>query len=193
MRRFLPFAALLGVAFVLGCQEQGPVGPDGLVPQFAKGGNKNKDDRPTYFITVTGDISSPTKRTRAVRTPELLIVDDVSLKLSPFFDGKLATLDGTGCGELGEQPGSISIGLGRGDDHLHLFFSFERNGATHNIGFLLDVPPTWPPTDVLTLSEVDRQWAVRSTSKKTQKDACTGAGEADEDGIDFTILIEPVV
>ena len=34
MRRFLPFAALLGVALVLGCQDVG-TGPDGLVPQFA--------------------------------------------------------------------------------------------------------------------------------------------------------------
>ena len=40
MRRFLPFAALIGVALVLGCQDvgSGPVGPDGLVPQFDKGG-----------------------------------------------------------------------------------------------------------------------------------------------------------
>ncbi len=37
MRRFLPFAALLGVALVLGCQDvgTGPVGPDG--PQFHGG------------------------------------------------------------------------------------------------------------------------------------------------------------
>ena len=35
MRRFLPFAALVGVALVLGCQDVG-TGPDGLVPQFDK-------------------------------------------------------------------------------------------------------------------------------------------------------------
>ena len=40
MCRFLPFAALLGVALVLGCQDVG-TGPDGLVPQFAKGGKPN--------------------------------------------------------------------------------------------------------------------------------------------------------
>ena len=40
MRRFLPFAALLGVALVLGCQDLGSVGPDGLEPQFVK---KNED------------------------------------------------------------------------------------------------------------------------------------------------------
>ncbi len=37
MRRFLPFAALLGVALVLGCQDVG-TGPDGLVPQFDRKG-----------------------------------------------------------------------------------------------------------------------------------------------------------
>ena len=48
MRRFLPLAALLGVAFVLGCQDQGSgvVGPDGLSPQFAKGDNNGKPKGP---------------------------------------------------------------------------------------------------------------------------------------------------
>ena len=35
MRSFLPLAALLGVALVLGCQDVG-TGPDGVVPQFAR-------------------------------------------------------------------------------------------------------------------------------------------------------------
>ena len=35
MRSFFPFAALLGVALVLACQDVG-TGPDGLVPQFDK-------------------------------------------------------------------------------------------------------------------------------------------------------------
>ena len=40
MRRFIPFAALLGVAFVLGCQDLGTgvVASDGPGPQFAQGG-----------------------------------------------------------------------------------------------------------------------------------------------------------
>ena len=38
--------ALLGAVFVLGCQDvgSGPVGPDGLEPQFAKGGGHGKPD-----------------------------------------------------------------------------------------------------------------------------------------------------
>ena len=44
MRRFFPFAALLGVAFVLGCQDVGTgvVASDGAGPQFAKGGEPGK-------------------------------------------------------------------------------------------------------------------------------------------------------
>ena len=48
MRRFFPFAALLGVAFVLGCQDlgTGPVEPYGLGPQFAKKKCKDTDHPP---------------------------------------------------------------------------------------------------------------------------------------------------
>ena len=52
MRRFLPFAALLGVAFVLGCQDVG-TGPDGLVPQFGKGGGKGKPPSGVVPATLT--------------------------------------------------------------------------------------------------------------------------------------------
>ena len=64
MRSFLPFAALLGVALVLGCQDVG-TGPDGLAPQFAKGGipgapvGGGSDDPETFDVsirTVEGDV-----------------------------------------------------------------------------------------------------------------------------------------
>ncbi len=190
MRRFLPFAALLGVALVLGCQDMAPVGPDGLVPQFAKGGNKNKDDRPTYFITVDGDIRSPEALTRAVRTPELLIVDEVLMDLS-FFDRKLSHSDGSPCGVIGtEVPAHIQISLGRGDDHMHVFFDFDFPvGVTHNIGFIQPPPPgTWPPEDLLVFTVEDSEWVVTAPSKKDQKVACTGGGE----NLSFTIKIVPV-
>ena len=65
MRRFLPFAALLGVAFVLGCQDLGTgvEGAEGLGPQFAKkdkprgggggggGGGGNGKDLQAKFTT----------------------------------------------------------------------------------------------------------------------------------------------
>ena len=48
MRRFLPFAALLGVAFVLGCQDVGTgvVAADGPGPQFAKKNCKDTNHPP---------------------------------------------------------------------------------------------------------------------------------------------------
>ena len=54
MRRFFPFAALLGAAFVLGCQDVGTgvVGPDGLEPQFARKG-KGKPPSGDVGATVT--------------------------------------------------------------------------------------------------------------------------------------------
>ena len=67
MRRFLAFAALLGVAFILSCQDQaaGPLGPDGLGPQFAKEKNCDpeklpvhpscKDDEPSDEPSIVAD------------------------------------------------------------------------------------------------------------------------------------------
>ena len=64
MRRFLPFAALLGVAFVLGCQDVGTgvVASDGAGPQFAKkdcGANPThrgcKEEPPTYTVELGPD------------------------------------------------------------------------------------------------------------------------------------------
>ena len=70
MRRFLPFAALVGVALVLACQDvgTGPVGPDGLESQFhhSEGHDKGGGDggpgggpgggKILGFATFTGDI-----------------------------------------------------------------------------------------------------------------------------------------
>ena len=78
MRRFFPFAALLGVAFVLGCQDVGTgvVASDGPGPQFAKpvcpgphpscGGDEDDGDNPgspfyvyTFISNVIATDPSP--------------------------------------------------------------------------------------------------------------------------------------
>ena len=202
--------ALLSAVFILGCQDLGTgvVASDGAGPQFhhaeghEKGGGKDDDggdDRPTYFITVTGDdISTIPKETRAVRDANILIVDEVPMDLS-FFDGKLSQSDGTPCGMIGTGvPAHIQISLGRGDDHMHVFFDFDFPvGVTHNIGFIQPPPPpppgTWPPEDRLVFTVEKSEWVVRAPSKKDQKVACTGEGAAGEEtGLDFTITIVPV-
>ena len=60
MRRFFPFAALLGVAFVLGCQDVGTgvVASDGPGPQFAKG-HKGKASKTSKTVTVGLKTSEP--------------------------------------------------------------------------------------------------------------------------------------
>ena len=65
MRPFLPFATLLGMAFLLGCQEQGsgPVGPEVAGPQFHEAhdsctGHKKND--PGCNDTGTGKGDKPT-------------------------------------------------------------------------------------------------------------------------------------
>ncbi len=193
--------ALLSTVFLLGCQDMGsgPVGPEGLGPEFThKNGEHGKpgkdDDRPTYHITVSGDILADRTLTRARRTPENLTVDVVELDLS-FFDVKVFDDQLNPCVLGVQEQGRIQIDLGRGGDHLHLFFSFEFNGVIHQFGFVLDVPATWPPIppiEELFLIVDDRQWRLGSVTKKDQQDACSGAGDAGEEGIDFTILIEPV-
>ena len=53
--------ALLSAVFILGCQDMGsgPVGPDGLVPQFAKGGKKGGGGgAATYTVTHFGDVTT---------------------------------------------------------------------------------------------------------------------------------------
>jgi hypothetical protein len=65
MRRFLPFAALIGVALVLGCQDVG-TGPDGLVPQFDKKGTGDcANGKPIHCHGGDDDSSGGTGRALA--------------------------------------------------------------------------------------------------------------------------------
>ena len=95
MRRFLPFAALFGVAFVLGCQDVG-TGPDGLVPQFGGphqdhgGGDKDNPEGPNVEVTLTGSIMTPSPQ------PATLTSDGGRVNAFNAGIGFLATLGLTG-------------------------------------------------------------------------------------------------
>ena len=127
-----------------------------------------------------------------IKDANILIVDEVPMDLS-FFDGELSHSDGSPCGVMGvigtEVPTYIQISLGRGDDHMHVFFDFDFPvGVTHNIGFINPPPPgTWPPEDLLVFTVVESEWVVRAPSKKDQKVACTGEGKS----LSFEITIVP--
>ena len=168
MRRFLPFAALLGVVLVLGCQEQGPVGPDGLVPRFNKAGSINKEDceatpgkvfdarehchdgeepvvRPMFDVDVTS--TSFHVSFSGVTDPKSggeIIVDEDMLTLSQaFFDGPLTC-------SLGAVAQTASLWIAPGEDHVHLFFQFEFPDNEARAGYTLELlgnrPDNWPPT-----------------------------------------------
>ncbi len=95
MRRFLSFAALLGVALVLGCQDlgSGPVGPDGLEPQFAK---KDCTAEPTHPGCKDDDGGGEGG------DPSYTVTHDVSfLTTDPIRDGRPS---------LGKEGTSVSIG-----------------------------------------------------------------------------------
>ena len=112
MRSFLPFAALLGVALVLGCQDVGPVGPDGLVPQFDKKGTGDCE-LPGHNVHCHGDDAGDT------------VVDPGTLFNSP---GIIAVLDGPGVGgtcgggatNTDDGPfGNVNFNQQRDDSHVH--------------------------------------------------------------------------
>ena len=97
MRPFLPFATLLGAAFLLGCQEQGsvPVGPESLGLQlhvsdkhpFGHGGNADGNDKPTWtsawVVLHSGDAPSAA---RLITTCDVVSGGDKPSLLWPRHD-----------------------------------------------------------------------------------------------------------
>ena len=174
MRRFLPFAALVGVALVLGCQDVGTgvVASDGAGPQFNMPGSisegacallpgkvfKNDHchdgEEPTVGTMFDIDVTSGPGHvsfsglTDPKRGGEI-IVDEDDLTLSTvgagaFFGG----LTGLNC-PLGASQ-TASLWIAPGDDHVHLFFVFEygppQAPAEYMLELLGDRPGNWPPT-----------------------------------------------
>ena len=175
--------ALLSAVFILACQDQGsgPVGPDGLVPQFSHNlgscqGHHRHDEgcdvvrgRPQYFIDMTSGLLGS-----GLTTPvkDDIIANDFDADLS-FFVGQTLTCGGDRLTK--DQTGTITILWG--DDHLHLGFSFMHNEAKHYIGLETTTPANWPPTkdNPAMLGEVNGEWALTNQGKNHRND-CTGAG-----------------
>ena len=100
MRRFFPFAALLGVAFVLGCQDVGTgvVASNGPGPQFAK---PNCETDPTHSSCKDGD-SEP--------------ADDPSYTVTHNVDVDFLTADPIGDGRPGAGKQGTSVRIGHAQD-----------------------------------------------------------------------------
>ena len=185
MRSFLPSVALVTAAFLFGCQDMGsgPVGPDGLVPQFSHRegscqGHHRHDPgcdvirgRPQYFVDVKVDFVG-SGLTTPVRGGEI-IANDFDADLT-FFVNQGLTCGGNAL----TTPKEGTFTILAGDDHLHLGFSFMHNEAKHHIGLLETTKPDiWPPTldNDQTFGETNGSWGLSSQGRNHQN-GCTGEG-----------------
>ena len=113
MRPFLPFATLLGVAFLLGCQEQGsePVGPEGLGPEFhhkddhskGGGGGGGKVEATIVSVTVAGGMIAARDMELRVKKDILRLaarpqVEGWAINMTKTHDATIAACDQTGSG-----------------------------------------------------------------------------------------------
>ena len=196
MRRFLPFAALIGVALVLGCQDvgTGPVGPDR--PQFDKPtpNHDHGDDGDLLFdVTLTGNVSS----FGTVTTDNGLLLKNITLNLSFFNVKKLSCA-------LGDETGDLTLQEGdSGNGHAFLLFHFRHNVDNNDIRHSLEMDAIiqsttgWPPTEPSTMTEGpandgNGHWIVKASGRNHQ-DGCTGegGGEVNDNGIDFLATVVP--
>ena len=111
MRRFLPLAALVGVALVLGCQDVG-TGPDGLVPQFhgdhlpCEAHNKNDEG-------CGGGNGDP------VVDPGTLFESAGPIEVAGMFPAVGGTCAGGATNTGGTSRGTVNFNQPRDDSHTH--------------------------------------------------------------------------
>ena len=208
MRAFLPFATLLGAAFLLGCQEQGsgPVAPAGLGPQLhashltCEGHRKNdvgcdaNGGTETFEVTVTGDImGGPTTGTG---DRNQILVKPFTLDFgTTFFTGSKLTcnITGTKTGPLAFHK--ISGSNPSGSAFIQFFFRADGTGGATNIRHSLQLDGIitnkndWLPTASNTIT--GGRWEVQAQGKNHQ-DGCIGEdGPGAGDDLSFTITVVP--
>ena len=190
--------ALLSTVFIVGCQDQGsgPVGPDGLVPQFGKV-DKNCDppdphpsckppDDPggdvlTFDVTmhIGTDHSSALPQTGRVHNDDTgILIDNFELDLT--FLG-LACIPAGLVGGTDENATFKQISGGDGSDGFFQFLFF-LNGVRHSLTLraTIDNPDTWLPTDGAVNKMTPRDngdWSVTASGKGHKQNGCTGDGD----------------
>ena len=171
MRRFLPFAALIGVALVLACQDVG-TGPDGLVPQFNKPldiSEEDCDDLPGFIFDEKGHchagevVAEPTDIYHVWVTGDIFTTNDagdMGVVYEAFGGGPRAVdvqlrlsqvmLDAVTCG-VDDGPSDLREPL-KGNlvfgnfliDSIAL--NFNHNLAEHHFSSHTELPDSpWPP------------------------------------------------
>ncbi len=199
--------ALLSTVFLLGCQEQGsgPVGPEGLGPEFDhkpkhNPGGGGGGDPQLFKVTVTsteGHISSATHDAKLGSGGHVL-AEGFTLDLKDFFEFKL-TCGATTTPILGEQTGNFVLvepSSGSDGDGFVSFY-FTHNAIRHQLvmrGTITD-QDNWPPATGTSNSMTERlalngHWLVQA-SGKDHRNGCTGEGGSlvDGNGIVFTATV----
>ena len=146
--------ALLSAVFVLACQDLGlgPVGPDGLVPQFAKGGKKGKPGgggggAATYTVTHSGDVTTiPSSVTGTGRKSTEVDIGDVFNKVTIVLDPDfLDLLPGIpdACFPGGQVMAEVGLRARRGGvvTGYYFFLAFGNDGETP-VGYSLELEGT---------------------------------------------------
>ena len=198
MRRFFPFAALLGVALVLGCQDVGTgvVASDGPGPQFAKPDCENDpthssckppDDEPTevprYEIILSDDPEKDNDIFSVGAAPYVtdhhlggvIVTSGFRMDITAILAFQNAVTCGGGVALTSPLTGRFSL-TPYAIPQLLLFFT--HNEVEHWIESLSDVVgENWAPTEGKTVmvSDVNGQWEIRTRGKKNQN-GCTGEG-----------------
>ena len=174
--------ALLSAVFILGCQDQGagPVGPDGLVPQFDKAGTGNCRKMPhdvhchgggelgDALFNVTVMIGGETAG-EGTTTLEGMVWEHFVLNFD-FFNRKLMCSMGD---VIVKKIGLFS--MAQGDDHVHVWFQFTHSELglesrhTIEMGGVLasgDLPPVGE--NAVIVNSLDGHW----TSERLQWGGC---------------------
>ena len=200
MRSFFPFAALIGVALVLGCQDVGTgvVASDGAGPQFQKPSCRMDQNsspscnppEPTdiFEVKVTGDIFSTNVDgdmgvvyPASGGGPRAL---DFQLDISSIFDADADAVT-CGVGDSSKLPDPLVGNFSFGNflnDYIVIFF--DHNEAQHHFlspaGAVVgsdELPEPWPPApgDPPVLIQTTGEWTMH-TKGKNHTDGCTGEG-----------------
>ena len=188
--------ALLSAALVLGCQDlgSGPVGPDGLVPQFKRGGNKPGGDLLVFEVNIVDDITGGPHQSKP--SDKGILLKGITLNLS-FFD----VSNGLTCA-LGSQTGDLTLHAGdSGSGHAFLLFHFthDSNGIKHSLEMdaIITDTDTWLTAVANSMTEGPEEgnghWIVKASGRNHQN-GCTGegGGEVNVNGIDFLATVVPV-
>ena len=200
--------ALLSAVFILGCQDlgSGPVGPDGLVPQFNKPVPDNEPNRkacedPGGFIFENGhchageeraeltfDITIDSDQLTHPTTP--VTVFGVTTTVRNTFENFPLDLrffnDHTTCANLELQFGTLFMTRGDADGpHVHVTFRFMHNGSQHKLdmeGLPVDEAVDWGTASIREAKNRPSGFWSMTSKGKNHQNGCKG----EDDGLAFT-------